>query len=322
MHTPRIAPESHRTQGLAPPARADLAVIVPMFREANRIEPTIRDLVATLPDLATTWEILLIDDGSPDQTIRVALDTIANIDPLGELPIRIVKHQRNLGKGGAVRTGLREASADWRLVMDADNACRVRELATLLEIVRGADGSSLGLVAGSRRVKGAKVTAVAHRRLTGGLFRGVLRVLGLALISDTQCGFKLYRADLAAHIARLSTLDGYAFDLEHLLLARRSGLEIAEVGVRWEHQDGGQVNPIRDGIKMTWAAMMLRLRWLVRPPAMPRLAEAKPGRPVFLRPALLEPKPLLPIMPLVRATTLLPLAASEPSVNDRPTLAP
>lgn len=272
--------------------RVDLAVIVPMYREAKRIAPTIRDLAASLPTLAGAWEILLVDDGSPDETIRVATQTIREIDPLGALPIRILKHPMNRGKGGAVRTGLAASSADWCLVMDADNACRVSEVGALLEAARGPAGAKVVLVAGSRRVEGAEVTAVTHRRLAGGLFRGVLRMLGLALLSDTQCGFKLYRADFASHVSRLAQVDGYAFDLEHLLLAERSGLKIAEVGVRWEHQNGGQVNPVSDGVKMVLAALSLRLRWLLSPPAMPRLSPASPLTPVFLAPAIIEPKPL------------------------------
>lgn len=287
----------HATDGTPDRSPADLAVIVPMYREAQRIAPTIRDLVATLPGVAASWEILLVDDGSPDDTIRVAAATIHELDPLGAMPIRILKHPHNLGKGGAVRTGLAAARADWCLVMDADNACRVREVGVLLDAVRAKEGSDLGMVAGSRRASGSTVTSVAHRRLAGGLFRGVLHLLGLAIISDTQCGFKLYRADLAAHTARLSRLDGYAFDLEHLLLARRSGLRIAEIGVRWEHQHGGQVSPVADGVKMAFAALALRLRWLLNPPAMPRLADSTTPRPVFLPPAVIEPKPIGTIAP-------------------------
>jgi dolichyl-phosphate beta-glucosyltransferase len=287
------------TDGEPARERADLAIIVPMYREAKRIAPTIRDLVATLPAVASSWEVLLVDDGSPDDTIRVAEATIHELDPLGELPIRILKHPQNRGKGGAVRTGLAAANADWCLVMDADNACRVSEVGVLLDTVRAPGGSTLGLIAGSRRVRGSTVTAVIHRRLAGWIFRAVLHMLGLAVISDTQCGFKLYRADLASHTARLSRLDGYAFDLEHLLLAKRSGLKIAEVGVRWEHQDGGQVNAISDGIKMAWAAAMLRARWLLNPPAMPRLVATPPAKPVFLAPVMIEPKPVATLAPEV-----------------------
>lgn len=290
------------TDGAPLGLRRELSVVVPMYREALRIAPTIRDLIATLPELAPTWEVILVDDGSPDDTVQVATQTLRELDPAGTLPVRIFRHAANQGKGGAVRTGLRASNAKACLVMDADNACRVKEASVLLETLNRSQSPAQGLVAGSRRARGAEVTAIAQRQLAGWLFRAVLRTLGLAIISDTQCGFKLYRADLASHIARLSRLDGYAYDLEHLLLARRSGLGITEVGVRWEHQSGGQVRPVRDGLRMAWAALLLRLKWTFRPPAMPRLDTA----PAPLPSTITEAKPLATISP---AITEMPAAS-------------
>lgn len=284
-------PTSH-FHGKPAPTPVELAVIVPMYREAKRIGPTLRDLVATLPRFATSWEIILVDDGSPDDTLGVVGEVSQSLSELsvaGVLPIRIVRHPRNRGKGAAVRTGLAHAHAAWSLVMDADNACSVQEVGPLLALARSSP--NVGLVSGSRRVQGANVKAVAQRQLAGAIFRGVLHTLGLALLSDTQCGFKLYRGDLSRHIARQGVVDGYAFDLEHLLLTKRAGLQIAELGVRWDHQDGGQVSPIRDGLKMTISATRLRLHWLFRPPAMPDLSR------IALAKEMIEVKPAEVVAP-------------------------
>jgi dolichyl-phosphate beta-glucosyltransferase len=86
-------------------------------------------------------------------------------------------------------------------------------------------------------------------------------MLGLNLLRDTQCGFKLYRADAARAVVALGREDRFAFDLEHLLLASRLG-KLSEVGIAWEHKDGGTVRPIRDGLKMLREAARIRLRFL------------------------------------------------------------
>jgi hypothetical protein len=86
-------------------------------------------------------------------------------------------------------------------------------------------------------------------------------VLGLNLLRDTQCGFKLYRADVARAIVKLGREDRFAFDLEHLLIASRLG-PIAEVGIAWEHKDGGTVSPVRDGLKMLREAARIRWRFM------------------------------------------------------------
>jgi dolichyl-phosphate beta-glucosyltransferase len=234
-----------------------LSVVVPMFREARRIGATLADLVPTLQAGPELSEVILVDDGSDDQTSAVVQPWLTEA-PVGALQrVRLIRHPRNRGKGAAVRTGLAHSNGQWRLLMDADNACRVRELTKLrAESAR----SGAALVVGSRRAPGALVESRLSRRLAGLIFRTCLGFLGLSLARDTQCGFKLYSADLADLIAGIAREDGFAFDLEHLLIARRSGLGIAEVGVRWTHVDGGTVRPIRDGLRMLGRAVAIRRR--------------------------------------------------------------
>ncbi len=236
-----------------------VSVVVPMFREARRIGTTLSDLIPALRAGVRPSEVVLVDDGSDDRTVEAVepwLDDVAH----GSLrSVRLLRLGRNRGKGAAVRAGLGAANGRWRLLMDADNACRVREVDKLFA---EADRSGAGLVIGSRRVAGAEVTSKASRRLAGGIFRACLWPLGLALAQDTQCGFKLYRADLADVIASLAREDRFAFDLEHLLIAKRGGFGIAEVGVAWTHVDGGTVRPIRDGLKMLVRAAVIRARHL------------------------------------------------------------
>lgn len=236
----------------------ELSVVVPAYREAGRIDRTLEDLVWTLEHAGRSSEIVLVNDGSDDGTLA-SLERWRRDEPRGSLErIVVVSHDVNRGKGAAVRTGLARASGAWRLVMDADNACRVSQVERLL--ARAEPG--VGLVAGSRRAAGAEVTASNDRRLFSLVFRGVLRLLGLAALRDTQCGFKLYSEVMARVVAEHAREDGFVFDVEHLALARAAGLGIVEVGVEWHQQGGSTVRPVRDGLRMLLGAV--RIRWRLR----------------------------------------------------------
>jgi dolichyl-phosphate beta-glucosyltransferase len=239
-----------------PDAPIELSVIIPMYREADRIGATLDDLVSLLASAPRAAELLLVDDGSPDATIA-AVTPYIDAGPRGSLlSLRLLRHRHNLGKGAAVRTGLAAARGRWRLSMDADNAATIREVEKLFP--RAVAG--VGLVAGSRVAPGAAVEAIASRRLAGFVFKLALRALRLDLLADTQCGFKLYRADLAEQVTAFGREDGYAFDLEHLLITRACGLGVEEVGIAWTHRAGGQVRPVRDGLRMLRRALSIRAR--------------------------------------------------------------
>lgn len=267
--------------GTADPAVA-LSVVIPMYREARRIEATLRDVIEWLSAWDKTSEIILVDDGSSDDTVAVVTPFVgrASSDSTERLRrIELVRHGVNRGKGAAVRTGLAEARGAWRLMMDADNSARVREVVRLWP-----SNDAVVLAAGSRNVADSHVKAKPTRKIAGLIFRLCLKTLGLALLRDTQCGFKLYRADLANLIARVGAEDRFAFDLEHLLLAKRfagrgrAGEAITEVGVEWEHKDGGTVRPIRDGLKMLARAVAIRSRFTRDPKLARSELELKPSR--------------------------------------------
>lgn len=272
--------------GPALPGRIDLSVIIPMYQEQARIRATVADLVEWLSKQDFTSEVVLVNDGSKDNTEEVVQPFLgppffgpifANMTDAGALQaVRLIRHLENRGKGAAVRTGLASSIGRWRLMMDADNAATIREVIKLAIV---ADKRQIPFVVGSRNAPDAEVIAVSHRKLSGLIYRAALRVLGLAAVSDTQCGFKLYRDDFAALVTQHAKEDGFVFDIEHLLIARKNGYRIAEVGVKWVHQDGGTVSPVRDGLKMLSRAFMIRLRSLgpTPPPSKPAASiEIKP----------------------------------------------
>lgn len=240
------------------PESVDLSVIVPMYREASRIVATLADLVPALRLGPRSSEVILVDDGSDDETVPAVSPWITD-EPSGALQrVLLIGFERNWGKGAAVREGLRTATGRWCLIMDADNSCRITEVEKLL---REAAGTGAALIAGSRNAAGARVEARLTRRAFGRLFHVANRMIGIGLLQDTQCGFKLYRDDLVAAILPHARENRYLFDLEHLMLARALRFGITEVGVEWAHRDGGQVHPLRDGARMLLGAIALRRRF-------------------------------------------------------------
>ncbi len=225
-----------------------------MFNESARIGQTVADVCATLEAWHVPAEVLLIDDGSSDATYRTARGLCGQI---GLVSIRLLRHEANQGKGAAVRTGMRAATGSWVLFMDADNSTRLIELEKLNAEARR---TGAPIIIASRAVGDSVVVTSAARRFAGRAFHTGLALLGMDLARDTQCGFKLYRADAARLISAQSVEGGFAFDVEHLLLARKAGMEVREVGVCWDHQPGGSIRVMRDGPRMLAAALRIRAR--------------------------------------------------------------
>jgi dolichyl-phosphate beta-glucosyltransferase len=254
-----------------------------MFREAARIVPTLDHTIPALRAMPLHCELILVDDGSTDETVEVVTPHLTH-EPVGGLRcVRLERHGVNLGKGAAVRTGLAAAQGRWRLIMDADNAAAVTESDKLLSAARA--DPRIGLVAGSRCLPDSQVEASPFRVLTGAMFKLALRAVGLRLLRDTQCGFKLYRHDLARAIAEHGVEERFAFDVEHLLLARRMGVQVREVGIRWKHVPGGRINPVIDGLRMVGRAVRIRRRVYpglpdLSTPVVPSQVEIKPPQAV------------------------------------------
>lgn len=227
-----------------------------MYRERERIGATLADALRTLQAWGLAAEVLLIDDGSDDDTAGVAREAIARAGgDDARVHVRVITHDANRGKGAAVLTGLRAARGDWRLMMDADNATRLDQLPRLVDRVR-ASGADMGV--GSRVAPGADARTSRVRRLIGRGFQVALRTLGIRLARDTQCGFKLYSRRAADVVLEHAREPRFAFDVEHLLLISRAGLKVEEVGVVWDHQSGSTVRPVRDGLNMLRRAYELR----------------------------------------------------------------
>lgn len=231
-----------------PPAPM-LSIVVPAFNEALRLPPSLQALQAYLETLDAPAEVLVVDDGSSDDTAAV-VHAWARTWP----SVRLIA-QPHRGKGAAVRAGMLEARGDYVALADADFAMPAAEFARFMPALR--EGCDLAI--GSREVPGAqRFDEPAYRHLMGRVFNRLVQLLLLPGIEDTQCGFKLFRREAAADLCQQQTIDGWGFDVELLVIARLRGYRIREIPIPWHCIPGSRVRPVRDTIAMV--AELLRIR--------------------------------------------------------------
>jgi dolichyl-phosphate beta-glucosyltransferase len=237
-----------------------LSVVIPAYNEQARIADTLLSVKAFLQQWPHRSEVIVVDDGSRDLTLEV----VKTIDISGQIlheqeTTRITTDVTNRGKGEAVRRGLLLAKGTNVLFSDADLSTPIEEVEKLLVALEaGAD-----IAIGSRRLPTSEVDPQpAHRRLMGWVFSTLVRTLAVPGVQDSQCGFKCYRRAAAQQVAKLQKMPGFSFDVEHLFLARRLGLRVTEIGVRWKDAPGTKVKPIRDSWRML--RDLFRIRWAHR----------------------------------------------------------
>jgi len=227
-----------------------LSIVVPAYNEERRIGSCIDRLRQALPALVPSWEIVVCDDGSQDKTRE-----IVSTESLRDERIRLIELPHR-GKGEAVRRGLLEARGEWRYIADADLATPPDNLPRFLAHTTDPEAA---LVIGSREAPGSdRLDEPWLRHWIGRFFNWFVRLLIVPGISDTQCGFKLFSARAVALICPYVTIQGFAFDVEMLALARRAGLSIREVGVTW---DGNQESRVAFGGGAAAFVDVFRIRW-------------------------------------------------------------
>jgi dolichyl-phosphate beta-glucosyltransferase len=234
---------------------AFLSVVIPAYNERSRLPKTLLETIAWCNENLPSYEIMVADDGSTDDTLELAR-LCMEFD--GNVRVLSCPH---LGKGAAVRMGMLNAKGEKVLFMDADGATPLDEIPKL---ARKLD-EGFPIAIGSRVVtvdSGTTVEITALRKLTGRIFANLVKLFGVKGISDTQCGFKMFRRDVANALFLRQKIEGFAFDVEILYLARRLSFPVAEVPVNWIDQKGSKVNVARDSIKMLLDVS--KVRWVQR----------------------------------------------------------
>jgi len=231
--------------------RPRLAVIVPAYDEESRIGPTLRRMREYLSSQPYGWTIVVVSDGSRDGTVNAVIEAAE-----GDPRITVVDSRPNRGKGFVVRKGMLETDAELLLFSDADLATPIEEVEKLLSALPEAD-----VAIGSRPLKESalEVRQPWYREQLGRLFNKAVQLLAIKGVFDTQCGFKLFKGPVAKDVFSRCRLDGFSFDFEALMIARDLGYKIAEVPVRWRHQEGSKVVLMRDGPRMLRDLVKLRL---------------------------------------------------------------
>jgi len=240
------------------PAPAEKAsLVVPAFDERDRIERALQEIGEwrrTRPG-GWDWEVIVVDDGSTDGTGALARKAAA----AAGLPIELLRHAKNRGKGAAIRTGVLASTGDPILVSDTDLSTPLSEWVKLAERL-----PTHPVAIGSRALDENLVRRRQpfYRQSMGKIFNGFVRMLAVSGIRDTQCGFKLFRGDLARELFRQARIDRFAYDVELLYLARRRGIPIAEVPVLWFNSPESKVSVVRDSFRML--RDLVRIRFLHR----------------------------------------------------------
>lgn len=231
------------------------SIVIPAYNESERIVGTLHKVlayIASQPEFAGKTEILVVNDGSRDNTAEIVKGYSAK-NPA----VQLVENPGNRGKGYSVRNGMMRATGDIRLFSDADLSSPVSEAPKLFAALAAGNDVAIG----SRWLDSRTQTERQSffRQLIGRIFNLLLRVFLGIREKDTQCGFKAFSGRAADAIFPRQLIERWGFDPELIYLARRSGFKIAEVPVAWAHDERSKLNPIKDGFKM--GMEILRVRW-------------------------------------------------------------
>ncbi|HVO29017.1 MAG TPA: dolichyl-phosphate beta-glucosyltransferase [Candidatus Paceibacterota bacterium] len=228
-----------------------LSIIIPAYNEAERIPKTLLAMDKQLEHAAYSYEIVVVNDGSKDNTAAIVKNLAKAVRNL-----KLIDLKDNAGKGGAVRQGMLLSAGQVRLFTDADNSTSIDQFEKMMPYLK----EGYEVVIGSRAVKGAELEPPEPfvRQVIGKALNLIVQILLLPGIWDTQCGFKAFTQDAAGRIFHAATVTGWGFDVEALALARRMGYRTREMPVRW-------VNDARSHVRFSSGLQFLKdiaiIRW-------------------------------------------------------------
>ena len=226
-----------------------LSIVVPAFNEAARVGQTLQLILEYLNKAQPHTELIMVDDGSDDDTVSVAQQVLANP---GRIKARVISYQPNHGKGYAVRTGLLACEGRVAVFTDADLSTPVTEIPKLVEPIEQGDYDlTFGSRALDRRLIG--VHQPWRREQGGRIFNLAVRLATGLPFWDTQCGFKAFRMSACRPIIEAANIDRFGFDVELLYVSQVAGLRLKEIPVRWDHRVGAldaSGNYARDSLRM------------------------------------------------------------------------
>jgi dolichyl-phosphate beta-glucosyltransferase len=226
-----------------------LTIIIPAYNEEKRLPGTLPQVVAFAEGQEYDIEVLVIDNASTDRTAQIVRDMMP------AHPALSLTHQPIQGKGAAVRKGMLQGNGEYLFICDADLAMPIEQVARFIP----PRCPPYDVAIASREIAGAvRYNEPPHRHLMGRAFNLVVRTLAVPGIQDTQCGFKALRRDAAHDIFNVQQIDGWAFDVEILYIARQRGYRIIEIPIDWYYGAGSRVSPVRDSWNMLREVFRIR----------------------------------------------------------------
>lgn len=235
-----------------------VSIVIPAFNEAGRIAASLTEVLGFARQYPSIAEIIVVDDGSTDHTPQMVLAAGMEAKRLGGPRVQLLRHESNRGKGASVRTGFMHATCEIVLFTDADLSAPISEMPLLIDPIAA---NECDIAIGSRALANSQIELQQSlfRRNAGRVFNLMVRLSTGLKLQDTQCGFKAFRRAGSVPVFSVQRIEGFAFDVELLYVARRLGLRIRELPVRWSHAEGSKVSMLRDTRKM--ALDLLRIRW-------------------------------------------------------------
>ena len=225
-----------------------LSIIIPALNEANRLPQTLEQVFAFLRNENYSAEVIVVENGSSDNTYTLAQNLTSKYPDLR------VFHNELAGKGKAVKRGMLEAHGKYRIFCDADFSMPVTEIPRFIPPQLDSD-----IVIASREVQGAiRYDEPEFRHFTGRVFNLLIRILALPKLHDTQCGFKGFRAEIAEDLFKHQRIEGWAFDVEILYIAKLRGYQVTELPIPWYYNAESKISVLRDSYRMFLDLIQIR----------------------------------------------------------------
>ena len=231
-----------------------ISIIVAAYNEEKRIIPSLFAIRDFCNSKNMECEIIVVDDGSKDNTRRVATEKIPQIPQLN-----VIGYDTNMGKGYALRTGVLSSKGDFVLLTDADLSTPIEELSKLLHFVHN---NTCDIAIGSRALALSRILKKQPwwRQNMGKLFNKIVKTLVIDEFDDTQCGFKLFTGESARSLFKQARINRFAYDVEILALAKKNGYRVREVPITWVNSPQSKVNPLTDSVQMFFDLLKIRGR--------------------------------------------------------------
>lgn len=239
-----------------------LSIIFPLFNEENRLPKLFREIKRFSIKKKNNLEFIFVNDGSVDRSLTLIREFKKK--NLKKINIKIISYKKNKGKGYALKKGVLSAKKKWVLTMDLDLSVSFNQINFWVKNKLIKDICNIYF--GSRLLKRSNTISKKYRVFTGNIFNILLKILikkEFLGINDTQCGFKLYKRNLAKIIFKDMKEDGYIHDVEILILIRKKKFIVHELPVNWVHKAGSKINIFKDSVKMFLNLLGLKSKYKI-----------------------------------------------------------